>query len=62
MVFTNCSGKVIGDGDVKLTVVDGDGDENEAPLKLKFKMILTIKRIKRRSIPIRREKPLFKNP
>ena len=30
MVFTDCKGQLIRDGDVEITVVDGD--ENEAPL------------------------------
>ena len=62
MVFTDFRGQLIVDGDVELTGVDGDGDENESPLKLKIKMISTINRIKRSSIPIRRTKPLFDNP
>ena len=63
LMFTDFSGRLIGYGDVNMKGLDGDGDgnENEAPLKLKIKMISTIKRIKRRSIPISRIKPLFKN-
>ena len=34
LVFTYCKGRIIGDGDVDLTGVDGDGGENEAPLKI----------------------------
>ena len=30
MVFTDCKGQLIRDGDLEITVVDGD--ENEAPL------------------------------
>ena len=33
MVFTGRNGWTIEDGDVEFTEVDGDGDENEAPLK-----------------------------
>ena len=50
----------MGDGDVKITGVDGGGDENEAPLKLKIKMILNIRIIKGSSIPSSSTKP-FKN-
>ena len=62
LIFTDCKGRIIGDGDVELTVVDGDGDENDPSLKFKIKMISTIKRIKSRSIPSRRTKPLFNKP
>ena len=34
MVYTYHKGQLIGYGDVKLTGVDGDGDENEAPIKI----------------------------
>ena len=37
LVFTSHKGRLIGDGDVDLTGVDGDGDENEAPLKVEDK-------------------------
>ena len=37
MVFTNCKGLIIVDGDVNLTSVDGDGDENKSPLKIENK-------------------------
>ena len=37
MIFTDPKGRIIGDGDVELTGVDGDGDENEAPLKIENK-------------------------
>ena len=37
MVFTNCKGLIIIDGDVNLTSVDGDGDENKSPLKVENK-------------------------
>ena len=33
LVFTDWKGRLIGDGDVYLIGLDGDGDENEAPLK-----------------------------
>ena len=62
LVFTDCKGQIIGDGDVDLIVLDGGGYENESPLKLKMKMISTIKRIKRRSIIRRMTKTLFGNP
>ena len=62
MVFTYCKGWIIWYGDVNLTVVDGDGVKNEAPLKLKIRMILAIKMINRMSILSRRTKPLFDNP
>ena len=62
LVFTDHKGRLIVDSYVELTGVDVDGDENEAPLKLKMKMISNIKRVKRRSIPISRTKPLFNNP
>ena len=61
MVFTDHRGRLIVDGGIKLTVVYGGEDKNEAPLKLKMKMISNIKNIKRRSIPIRRNKS-FNNP
>ena len=35
LVFTYCKGRIIGDGDVKLTGVNRYGYENEAPLKNK---------------------------
>ena len=54
LIFTDSKGQLIGDCDVELTGVDGDWDGNKAPLKLKTKMILTMKRIKRTSIPSRR--------
>ena len=53
LIFTDHKGKIIGNGDVEITGVDGDRDVNEAPLKLKLKMILNIKRINSRSILIR---------
>ena len=34
MVSTYHKGQLIGDGDGNLTVVDGDGDENEAPINI----------------------------
>ena len=34
LIFTDCKGQLIGDGDVKITGLYGDGDENEAPLKI----------------------------
>ena len=34
LVITDCKGWIIGDGDVELTGMDGNGDENEAPLKI----------------------------
>ena len=39
LVFTNCKGQTIRDGDVDLTGVDGaeDGDENDSPLKIENK-------------------------
>ena len=61
LVFTDCRVQLIVDGDVDLTVVDGGGDENESSLKLKMKIILTIMRINRSSIPSRSTKP-FNNP
>ena len=33
-LFTDHKVQIIGDGDVELTGVDGDGDENEAPIKI----------------------------
>ena len=33
LVFTGWKYGLMGDGDVKITGVDGGGDENEAPLK-----------------------------
>ena len=57
LLFTDRKGWLVKDGDVKLIVVYGGGDENEAPLKLKIKMILNIKIIKRSSIPSSSTKP-----
>ena len=34
MIFTHRKGRLIGDGDVGIKGVDGDGDENEASLKI----------------------------
>ena len=34
LIFTHRRGRLIGDGNVGLKGVDGDGDENEAPLKI----------------------------
>ena len=34
LVFTYCKVRIIGDGNVGLTGVDGDGDENWSPLKI----------------------------
>ena len=34
MVSTNQRGQLIGDGDGNITGVDGDGDENEAPINI----------------------------
>ena len=34
MVSTNHKGQLIGDGDDNITGVDGDGDENEAPINI----------------------------
>ena len=61
LVFTYQKGGLIVDGDKDITGVDGDEDENQVPIKLKIKMISTIKRIKSSSIPIKKTK-LFNNP
>ena len=34
LIFTHRRGRLIGNGNVGLKGVDGDGDENEAPLKI----------------------------
>ena len=34
LVLTDHKGQIIGDGDANLTRVDGDGDENETPIKI----------------------------
>ena len=34
LLFTDIKGRLIRDGGVNLTGVDGGGDENEAPLKI----------------------------
>ena len=34
LVFTDCKNRIIGDYDVNLTGVDGDGDEKKSPLKI----------------------------
>ena len=34
LVFTDCKGRIIGDGYVDLTVLNRGGDEHEAPLKI----------------------------
>ena len=52
-LFTDCKGQIIVDCDVNIIRVNGGGDENDA--------ILTIKRIKGRSVPSRRTK-LFNSP
>ena len=35
LVFTDNKGRLIGDDDIDLTGVGGDGDKNKAPLKIK---------------------------
>ena len=34
LLFTDCKGWLIGDGDVEISVVHGDGNENDALIKI----------------------------
>ena len=60
-VFTDRKGWLIGDGDVEITGVYGGGDLNDSALKLRIKMISTIKSINSISIPSSRNNT-FNNP
>ena len=61
LVFTCFNGRIIGDGDVEITGVYGGGDLNDSALKLRIKMISTIKSINSISIPSSRNNT-FNNP
>ena len=61
-LFTDHKFLIIGENYVELTGVGEDGDENEASLKFKMKIISTVTKIKRRFILSGRTKPLFDNP
>ena len=60
LVFSYCKVRLIAYGDVEITVVDGGGYENYSPLKIENENDLGYQEVKRRSIPIRRTKPLNK--
>ena len=62
LVYADLMGQSIGDCDVKITGVDGDGDENEAPLKIENENDLDYQEDKEEFHPVQEYQTIIKQP